>query len=84
MADLIARTWGKNLGEQRNARGWTLEQVADRIGVSWQSVSKWEKGQSRPTVENQAKLAGLYGMTVAMLFPVAAVDPQPYDDEYVA
>lgn len=76
MADQLARMWGRNIKEQRDARGWTQENVANRLGdVTRQSLSKWEKGLSRPTPENQARLAGLFGMSVPMLFPIQPVAP---------
>ena len=35
----------------RRRRGWSQEELADRIGVSRQAVSKWESSQSIPDIE---------------------------------
>ena len=35
---------GENIRIQRRKINWTQEQLADRLGVSGQSVSRWEKG----------------------------------------
>lgn len=37
---------GENLKKQRKLRELTQEQLADILGVSFQSVSKWERGGS--------------------------------------
>ena len=40
-------TLGKRIMALRKAAGMTQEQVAERLGVSPQAVSKWECGRSR-------------------------------------
>lgn len=40
----------------RRERGLTLQQVADRIGVSYPAVQQWEAGRTRPSTENLLKL----------------------------
>ena len=37
---------GENIGQLRRRQGLSQEQLADRLGVSRQSVSKWEAGVS--------------------------------------
>lgn len=41
-----------NLSEQiktlRETRGWTQLQLAERLGIEQSTVSRWERGQSRP------------------------------------
>ena len=34
----------------RMERGWTQEELGERVGVSAQAVSKWETGQSLPDI----------------------------------
>ena len=41
---------GKFLVSLRKARGWTQKEVAKRIGVTEQAVSKWERGLGFPDV----------------------------------
>lgn len=45
----------------------TQEYVADALGVSRQAVSKWETGESEPTMSNLSALAKTYGVTLAQL-----------------
>ena len=41
----------------------TQEFLADRLGVSRQAVSKWEKGQSDPSTTNLIALAKIFNIT---------------------
>ena len=40
-----------NLNKYRKQKGLSQEELAFRLGVSRQSVSKWESGQSTPELE---------------------------------
>ncbi len=51
----------------RKARGLTLDDVAQACGVSSQSVSRWETGQTYVSDERFAQLAALYECTVEEL-----------------
>ena len=48
----------------RKIKGLTQENFAVEIGVSRQSVYKWESGQSYPDVEKLLKIARTFGVTV--------------------
>ena len=48
--------FSENLYTLRKNKGISQEQFAETIDVSRQSVSKWELGESYPTVENIFKL----------------------------
>ena len=54
----------KRLYEYRKASGFSQEQVAAKIGVSRQAVSKWECAESSPDTDNLIALAVLYDVTV--------------------
>lgn len=54
----------KRLYEYRRASGLSQEQVAAKIDVSRQAVSKWECAESSPDTDNLIALALLYGVTV--------------------
>lgn len=60
-------TLGENLQKLRKSAGLSQEEVAGRLFVSRQSVSKWENGQAEPGVENLKALAALYGVTMDQL-----------------
>ncbi|KAA8998804.1 helix-turn-helix transcriptional regulator [Paenibacillus spiritus] len=51
----------------RKQRGMSQENLADRIGVSRQAVSKWESGQSSPELDKMVALSRLFGVSVDAL-----------------
>ena len=53
-----------NLNTLRKQRGYSQEEVAEKIGVSRQAVAKWESGETVPDLENTMALAGLYGVSI--------------------
>ena len=48
----------------RRKNGWSQEQLAERIGVSRQAISKWESGTSTPELEKLLALSECFQMTV--------------------
>ncbi|MDD7020660.1 MAG: helix-turn-helix transcriptional regulator, partial [Hornefia butyriciproducens] len=53
--------------ELRKRAGWSQEQLAERLGVSRQSVSKWESAQSIPDMSKILQLSGLFGVSTDYL-----------------
>lgn len=58
---------GENIRENRRRLGLTQEQLADRLGVSFQSVSRWETGTTYPDMETLPELAKLFDTTIDAL-----------------
>ena len=56
--------FGKRLKEEREKRGWSQIDLAEKIHVSRQSVSKWETGKNYPNIEVIIDLSDLFGITV--------------------
>ena len=56
----VAKSLGEALKENRVRCKMTQEFVAEMLGVSRQSVSKWENGSSDPNTSNLIALAKLY------------------------
>ncbi|MDE6592971.1 MAG: helix-turn-helix domain-containing protein [Oscillospiraceae bacterium] len=54
----------ENLVFLRKQRKMSQEEVAGLIGVSRQTVAKWEAGETLPDISNCAALAKLYSVTV--------------------
>jgi len=59
--------YAEKLQELRRAKGFSQEELAERLGVTRQSVSKWEQGQSYPETEKLIELSRLYDVTVDSL-----------------
>ncbi len=55
------------LAELRRAHGLSQEELAEKLGVSRQAVSKWERAESSPDTDNLIALARLYGVTLDVL-----------------
>ncbi len=58
----------ENLRRLRTEKGYTQEQLAAQLGVSAQSVSRWECGNTMPDVMLLPKIARIYGVTVDDLY----------------
>jgi transcriptional regulator with XRE-family HTH domain len=58
---------GERVRELRRGRGLTLEELAERSGVSRAMISKLERGEKNPTLVVAAKLAEGFGVTLSQL-----------------
>lgn len=63
-----------NLITLRKLNSFSQEEIAEKIGISRQAYSKWEKGETVPDVEKCALLANVYGVTVDGLLRGEKVD----------
>lgn len=52
------------LQELRKSHGYSQEALSEKLGVSRQAVSKWERGESSPDTDNLIALANIYGITL--------------------
>ena len=64
---IIKKSLGEVLKNHRTENKMTQEFVAEAVGVSRQSVSKWEQGISDPSTSNLFALAKLFGVSVEEL-----------------
>ena len=56
MAD---KAFGDNLSKSRKKAGLSQEELAEKMGITRQTISKWETGASVPDVEELQRLCGL-------------------------
>lgn len=68
LADKIIRLRKKN--------GWSQEELADKMNVSRQAVSKWEAAQTTPDLEKILQLGNLFGVTTDYLLKDELVDAE--------
>lgn len=54
----------KRLADRRRNAGLTQEALAEKLEVSRQAVSKWERSESSPDTDNLIALADLYGVSL--------------------
>ncbi|MEE0547092.1 MAG: helix-turn-helix transcriptional regulator [Peptococcaceae bacterium] len=55
---------GESLAQARKKAGLTQEAVAEKLGVSRQTISKWETDETLPDIRQSKKLADLYQVTL--------------------
>lgn len=55
---------GESLAQARKKAGLTQEAVAEKLGVSRQTISKWETDETLPDIRQSKKLASLYHITL--------------------
>jgi len=53
--------------DERKKNGWSQEELADKLGVSRQSVSKWEGAQSVPDLQRILEMSRLFGVSTDYL-----------------
>ena len=79
-------TFGDKLSALRREQNYTQEQLAELLGVSRQSVSKWESGAAYPETEKLIRLSALFDCSLDYLLrdaprgPAApqAAEPSPH------
>ncbi len=57
-------TMAENIKNCRNEKGWNQYEFAEKLSVSSQAVSKWECGQTCPSIENLCAIAEILGVSV--------------------
>lgn len=55
---------GENLKRLRKEKGLTQEQLAERLNVSFQAVSKWECGDGYPDIVMLPSIAQIFGVSL--------------------
>ena len=67
----------------RKKAGWSQEELADKLGVSRQSVSKWEGAQSIPDMNKILQLSELFGVSTDYLLKdsMETAEPAPTQEE---
>lgn len=55
---------GSSLSDARRRSGLTQEAVAERLGVSRQTISKWETDETLPDIRQAKRLSSLFGVSL--------------------
>lgn len=78
---------GDNIAILRRSAGLTQEMLADRLSVTSQAVSKWERQLSCPDVSLLPAMADVFGVAIDELFispdlaPDSRIDALPWEDD---
>lgn len=68
-------TIGEKIQLCRKAQRMSQEELAGRLGVSRQAVSKWEQNESIPDTENVIELGRIFGVSLDYLLKVEIEEP---------
>ena len=71
---------GERIQEQRKKQNFTQDQLAEKLDVSRQAVSKWESGQSVPDVDKIVEMSGLFDVTTDYLLKGSEPPAPPHDN----
>jgi len=69
--------FNNKLYELRKQKGFSQEELANRLNVSRQTVSKWEVGDSTPDMEKLVAISDLFGISLDELVLDKAPEPAP-------
>ena len=74
-------TIGENIRNFRKKNDLTQEAFADRLGVTYQSVSRWENGATYPDLELVPVIANILGLTVDELLGIPQIEKEKRAEE---
>ena len=69
--------FNNRLYQLRKQKGLSQEELANRLNVSRQTVSKWEVGDSTPDMEKLIAMSDLFDVSLDMLVKGKEEDPKP-------
>ena len=67
------------LAELRKQKGLSQEELADKLQVSRQAISKWERGEASPDTDNLIELAKIYGISLDELVGLSSPKEETKD-----
>ena len=62
--------FSERLSVMRKKASLTQAEVAEKLNVSFQAVSQWERGETTPEIDKLPELADLYGVTTDWLLGI--------------
>ncbi|NLA72727.1 MAG: helix-turn-helix transcriptional regulator, partial [Clostridiales bacterium] len=74
---------GDTIKRLRREREMTQETLADFLGVSFQAISKWERGETYPDITALPSIASFFGVSVDTLLGVDRAKQEEKIQEYI-
>ncbi|GIO30956.1 MULTISPECIES: methyltransferase domain-containing protein [Paenibacillus] len=80
----MKETLARNIGRYRKERGFTQEELAQKLGLSFQAVSKWENAQSMPDIALLPALSQTLQVSIEKLLGYLSYDKPVtvYEEKY--
>ncbi len=66
--------------QYRKQAGYSQEELAEKIGVSRQAVSKWERSEASPDTDNLVVLAELYGVSLDEMLGLKTAKEESHEE----
>ena len=77
-ADIIESRLASRLAALRGAKGWSLDELAERTGISRATLSRVENGSTSPTAAQLGRLCTAFGLTMSRLMVEAEAGAATY------
>ena len=77
----LARRLGANIAARRKARKWSQEELAERLGVASETISRFERGATLPSLMTLQRIGQILKAPVTQL--LADTSPAPDDQAAV-
>lgn len=74
-AERLAKRLGRNIAERRKQLEWTQEQVAERVGVDAETISRFERGANLPSLLTLENLSTALRLSVGDLLSKQRPEP---------
>lgn len=78
--EVIHMSMGARLAQARRSQNLTQEQLAEKMGVTRQAVSRWESDTTYPETDKIIRMAALFGVSCDYLLGVSN-EPSPTGDK---
>ena len=75
---------GNRISEYRRSMGLKQEELADLLFVTRQALSKWERGQSVPSIDALVELSKIFGVSFKEILALGEHDELPRGDDLFA
>lgn len=59
--------FAERIKELRTSKGWTMEELGEKLGKTKSTISTWEKGTRSPKVRDMREIAEVFGVTESYL-----------------
>lgn len=67
----LQQTFGANVRHHRRSKGWTQDQLGERVGVTLETIGKIERGVVPPSFDTAERIAKALGVSPLALFSTA-------------
>ena len=74
---------GNKINQLRKLSGMTQEQLAEKLNVSRQTISKWESGSSSPDIESVVKVSEIFQVSLDDLLKEGEASVTNKNDERI-